>query len=228
MLLVELGYDVLDRIDNSAEAIECILSQMPDLILMDIDIKGRLSGLEIAEHIRHLEIPILFITGYDDHETYQRAQNANMIAYLVKPVNQFSLKSAIRLALESVSDGGDRNYHTESLADSGFLKKDYFFFKDKDAYRKVSLREIAYFQADGDYVLAHTNDQKYMARMKFAELQEMLPENQFMQVHRSFIIRLKEIESVNFKSNIITVKNGEIPISRTFRDSLRDSIVRLK
>jgi len=82
----EIGFDVLASVDNSADALDIIFSEAPDIILMDINIKGRLTGIDIAKKIIHLDIPVLYITSFSDEETYNKAQESNLIGYIVKPV----------------------------------------------------------------------------------------------------------------------------------------------
>ena len=69
---------------------------------MDVDIKGKYNGLEVAEQINHLEIPTLFITSFDNEDFLNRAQKTNYIEYLVKPINKFTLKNAINSAMEKL------------------------------------------------------------------------------------------------------------------------------
>ena len=80
MILDEIGYQIIATVDNSAEALDIIFSKEPDLILMDIDIKGNLSGTQIGQKIKHLNIPIIFITSFDNKERYEDARQSNMAA----------------------------------------------------------------------------------------------------------------------------------------------------
>ena len=105
MLLEELNYEVISKHDNSATALEAIFSKEPDLILMDINIKGELNGVEIGQKIIGLNIPILYITSFKDEATYREAAKSNMIGYLVKPIEKYSLRTAVQLAIEKAHSG---------------------------------------------------------------------------------------------------------------------------
>jgi CheY-like chemotaxis protein len=74
-LATEIGYNVIAVTDNSADALDIIFSQQPDIILMDICIKGRLSGIDIGKRIKHLDIPILYITSFDDKKTFDTSSS---------------------------------------------------------------------------------------------------------------------------------------------------------
>ena len=67
-LASEIGFNVIGVVDNSADALDTIFSTPPDIILMDINIKGKLNGIEIAKKINHLNIPILYITSFNDEK----------------------------------------------------------------------------------------------------------------------------------------------------------------
>ncbi|MCP4149493.1 MAG: response regulator [bacterium] len=95
-----LGYEVVGGVDSGARAIELALELSPELILMDIRIKGKIDGIEAAEIIhRSKNIPIVYLTAYADDKTLARAKPTNPEAYLAKPINPVELKSAIELAL---------------------------------------------------------------------------------------------------------------------------------
>ncbi len=103
MLIDEMGYQLVDSVDNSERALEIIHSKMPDLILMDIDINGNLSGTQVGEKIKHLDIPIIFTTSFDDESHYKDAQDSNIIGYLIKPISKFSLKTNIDMAIKNIA-----------------------------------------------------------------------------------------------------------------------------
>ena len=78
MMLEDIGYNVIGQVDNAAEALELIFSKMPDIILMDHDIKGEMTGIELGNKIRHLDIPILYITSFGNEEHYEEVCTKTM------------------------------------------------------------------------------------------------------------------------------------------------------
>jgi len=90
------GYDVLGYVTTGREAIDKALQEHPDLIIMDINLKGNINGLDAAEKIIESQyIPIIFITGYSDEEYKSRAMKLNPLGYFFKPVNLYELLTAI-------------------------------------------------------------------------------------------------------------------------------------
>ncbi|MEM6318935.1 MAG: LytTR family transcriptional regulator DNA-binding domain-containing protein [Bacteroidota bacterium] len=237
MLVRELGYNVASRVDNSAEALEMILTQSPDFILMDIDIKGRLTGIEIAEKISHLPIPVLFITSFGQEDFYQKAKLTNFVGYLVKPINKYSLRSALDLAFQKIYSTPDRAIQpTEASMSTGESisaketspLKDYLFFKKKGVFQRVKIEDICSVEANSDYCLVHTEKGDYIASQRLSQMETLLRARPFMRIHRSFIINLKKIESVDPVDNFVMIKGKSISISRSKKDTLLQQLNMIK
>ena len=100
-MLSRLGFDVLDIVSTGEKAIQMVTNKKPDLILMDIMLKGELDGINAAQHIiKHYNIPIIFLTAHSDQETKQRACTVNPHGYLLKPFNEKQLNHTIKTALK--------------------------------------------------------------------------------------------------------------------------------
>lgn len=106
-----------------------IFSQRPDLILMDIEINGKLSGLDIGRAVAHLDIPILYITALHGVTYEQAGELPGTIGYLVKPVDRITLRTAISLAITQAAQKKVPQPEAESR--DNFVNRDYLFFKKK-------------------------------------------------------------------------------------------------
>jgi len=137
MLIDELGYELLGLVDNAEAALAIALEKLPDLILMDISIKGKYSGLEVAEKIKHLPIVILFITSHQTEEVFQRAKLTNFAGYLTKPITKVSIIGAIEMANKFLNNSNSPSsptaYPTTKLSDnnSPYEKEDIFITRLK-------------------------------------------------------------------------------------------------
>ncbi|MFK7979574.1 MAG: LytR/AlgR family response regulator transcription factor [Saprospiraceae bacterium] len=216
MMVKEIGYEVLETVDNSAEALECIYSNQPDLILMDVDINGKLSGIEIAEKIQHLEIPVLFITSFKDQNGYDRARNTNFLGYIVKPVEAFSLRSTIELAIRNL----DQKKEVIKENSSPLSLRNDLFFKKKGIFKKINIKEICYVEAKGNYTLTATENDNLMTSLNLNELETILKEHDFMRIHRGYIINLRKINYLDTVNNQVTIESKTIPISRAKKAEL--------
>lgn len=98
--LVRFGYDIVAIVDNGNDAIETASSMLPDLILMDVTLKGGMDGIATANHIcEQLDIPIIFLTAHGDDATFSRSKMSNSFAFLEKPVNLNHLKHCVEMAI---------------------------------------------------------------------------------------------------------------------------------
>lgn len=98
--LIKLGYEVYAIASYGMEALESIKINSPDLILMDIKIKGEMDGIETAQRMRTLyDIPVILVTAYGDKETISKAVSSNASAYLIKPFKSRELQASIEIPL---------------------------------------------------------------------------------------------------------------------------------
>jgi hypothetical protein len=98
--LRDLGYDVLDVVDSGEEAVELAARRRPDLVLMDVHLRGILNGVDAARSIRQqLDLPIVYLTAYTDDATLEAARKTEPYGFIVKPFREHELRSAIEVAL---------------------------------------------------------------------------------------------------------------------------------
>ena len=94
--LEKMGYNVLDITDNGKDAIHKTEERKPDLILMDISLKGDMDGIDAAKQIHELyDVPLIYLTGYFDEKTLKRADNTRPCGYIVKPFEDKEIQTLI-------------------------------------------------------------------------------------------------------------------------------------
>jgi len=93
----KLGFQLLDVVDNSEDALAALGVKTPDFIIMDISIRGQLDGVELAKVIRkQVSIPILFLSAHQDRKIYDEVRSIQYADYLLKPFDLTSLRRAIQ------------------------------------------------------------------------------------------------------------------------------------
>ena len=98
--LENMGYEVFDVVNSGEEAISKVAELSPDLVLMDIKLKGKMDGIEAADKIHLINnIPIVYVTAYEDEDTVKRANVTNPKGYLVKPLEEEALHSIIESSI---------------------------------------------------------------------------------------------------------------------------------
>lgn len=125
--LERLGYSIVAKVDTGIKAVNLTTAEKPDLILMDIQLKGKMDGIEAASRIRSDSvIPIIFLTAHADEEKLERAKATLPFGYLLKPVQDRDLKAAIEMALYASKVDRERNRAEEALR------------KSEDRYQRIS------------------------------------------------------------------------------------------
>lgn len=215
MLVEELGYRCAGIVDNAEQALDLIDNKPPDVILMDIDLKGKMTGVELGEKIKHKKIPILFITSYSDKSTYDRANQLKMIGFLVKPLNDFTLLTAIEACLSDIPRS-TQDSHLNILNESLLIKKG-------KLYHKVNIRDIYNIESDLEYVTIHILDIKFVLRESLKNLMVLLNDKNFFRSHQSHIINLSYLKSIDMNEGYAILENKkQVPLSRRNRKLLEE------
>lgn len=218
-MLNEIGYLLVGTSDNANEAIKNIAKMDVDLVLMDINIKGRMNGIEVAKKVVEMEIPVIFLTGLEEPQVFQAAREVSSFGYLVKPVSRFTLQSNIDVALSSASNRIPLA-NSVSIVEEQKKLNDTFFFKSGDKYIKVRTSDILVVEANGNYSIIYTSKRKFAIKTPLKEMKLKLSSLLFVQVHRSCIVQLTEIESINITDMTISVNNREISIGKSYKAAL--------
>lgn len=220
ILLYELGYACLSRTDNSAEALDLIFSGKPDIIFMDINIGGRLNGVDVGKSVAHLNIPVLYMTSIIHSDYEMETRGALTFGYLKKNIDKHSLVSALNDALTRASSFSRENDQTNQSSE-------FYFAKRNNVFHKVMHSDIIFVESAENYCRFVTlSNDSFMIRKTIQEIANRLPSDQFLQIHRRFIVRKESIQQLNLKSGIIVVNNQELPVSKPHRAKLRELLGR--
>lgn len=221
--LKKLGYIVPSIVSTGEKAIEEVQEARPDLILMDIMLKGDMTGIEAANIIKErYDIPVIFLTAYADESTIQKAKISEPYGYIIKPFKDNDLQTTIEMALykhdKDMNIKRERDlYHSiienKESSDSIFVRADY-------RLNKVAFKDIYFIEALKDYVVINTADNIYTTHTTMKEMVRILPPKDFVRVHRSYIVRLDKIFSIKFPDLVVEGKMKVIPIGGLYRKEL--------
>ncbi len=218
MLLEEMGQKLAAIKDNADAALQYIYDEQPDLIIMDLELKGNKSGLDIAKEIDHLHIPTIFTTSYKDKQTYEQAKSTYSFGYLMKPFSKLSLQSMIEQAVKALFPGGGLEKPSEEV-DERMILANAVWVKHVNVLYPVRFDNILFIQGDGNYCSIHTCQRKFMLKMSLRKLLESVPANEFAPIHKSFIVRLDKVESIDIGSGKLTVGKEVLPLGRNFKNA---------
>jgi DNA-binding LytR/AlgR family response regulator len=223
--LTKLGYNVVGFANNGKDAIEKITELMPDLILMDIMIKGPITGIEVSEKIKEkMNIPVIFLTAYADEGTLSRAKITEPYGYILKPFKEIDLHSTIEMAVyKHQKDSAllkERDFLYSLVENKDEKAKDILFVKSNSRLVKVYLKDIYFVEALKDYVIINTEFARYTVHSTMKELDKKLGNVEFVRVHRSFIARLDKIQSIDNQNVILENEKKIIPVGGSYREDL--------
>jgi len=221
--LKKLGYTVVGICSNGDDAIKTAEEMSPDLVLMDIMLKGDMSGIEAADQIRQrMNIPVIYLTAYADESTLNKAKVTEPYGYIIKPFKEIDLHTAIEMAIykhEKETDVKKERDFLYSLVENKD-SKDIIFVKSNSRLVKVRTEDIYFIEALKDYVVINTSGTRYTVHSTMKDIEKKLPPNEFIRVHRSFIVRIDKIVAIDHANLIIEDDKKQIPIGGSFKDDL--------
>jgi DNA-binding LytR/AlgR family response regulator len=227
--LTKLGYNVVGFANNGKDAIDKITEIKPDLVLMDIMIKGNLTGIDVSEKIKEkMNIPVIFLTAYADEGTLSRAKITEPYGYILKPFKEIDLHSTIEMAVyKHQKDSAllkERDFLYSLVENKDDKSNDILFVKSNSKLVKVHLKDIYFVEALKDYVIINTGDAKYTVHSTMKDLDRKLGNGEFARVHRSFIARLDKIQSIDNQNVILENERKIIPVGGSYREELMQKL----
>lgn len=220
--LKKLGYKVIGSATTGAKAIEMALQLKPDIILMDIMLKGDINGIRATKRIQtKANIPVIYLTAYADENTLERAKVTQPYGYIIKPFKEIDLQTSIEMALYKhkkqleLLDDRDRLY---SIVNNESV--DYLFVKNNTQLIKLKAEDILYIEALKDYVNIVTPGKKYMIHSTMKAINEKMPSKDYVRVHRSYIVRIDKITKIDHTELYMDGVDKSFPIGGSYRTDL--------
>ncbi|MEO1255761.1 MAG: response regulator [Bacteroidota bacterium] len=205
-----LNHEVVEIADSYDRAIEQLEAKEIDLALLDIQLKGVKSGIDVAERIRNeFKIPFIFTTAYADKETIQKASEHSPYGYIVKPYGMKDINAGIEVAIQNHKVFSQKGSESEE----GVFNSESLFIKANSRIVRININDILFIEAKGDYALFKTQEKGYIVHTTFKNAESKLNGNRFVKVHRSYIVNIEKI--VDIEENNLLIENQIIPISRS-------------
>lgn len=219
-ILELLGYVNIDIANSANQAIKIIKKYKPDLVFMDIKLKGDKDGIELGEIIKQMiEVPLVYVTSYSDPTIIERAKRINPAGFIVKPFNTNDIHAIVEIVLYNKrTKPSIEAVAAKAKDDSPYLVTDAVFIKADNAYERVPYTEIYYVEANGNMVTIYTKNRNYTIRKSMKDMEEKLPAHLFLRVQKSFIVQLGQIESFNTK-DINLMSGAVVQVGRQYYNS---------
>lgn len=211
--LEDFGYCVTGMARDAQEALSILEEGNTDIAILDMNIQGPHDGIWVANTINEkYKIPFIFLTAYSDKQTVKSAVKTKPFGYLIKPFNKVDIFTAIEVALEKFSQiqqQSDLNVEN-TISEKQLHLNDFLFVKEKNGYRKITVKDILYVKSELKYIEIYVSQKKYVLRYSLSEFKDILPD-EFIQVHRSYIVNKNAVEYIG--ANYLQVASNEIPFS---------------
>jgi len=198
--------------DNPVKAAEIISRGEVQLLFLDIQMP-KITGLDFFKTLQHPP-PVIFTTAYPQYAL--EGFEVNALDYLVKPVSFDRFFKAVLKAKDY--------YEVRESNKSEAAATEYFFIKADNKLVKIFFDELLYVEALQNYVIINTPAKKYMTYLTFKSVEEYLPADQFIKVHKSYIVAASKIDSI--EGSDIRIGQQHIPISRNQKEEVMEKLLK--
>jgi DNA-binding LytR/AlgR family response regulator len=195
---------LLKTFNNALQALSYIASNQVDLIFLDIEMP-ELNGIEFIKAMKHPHPLIVLTTSHPEFalEAYEH----NVLDYLVKPIALPRFLNAVAKAQAMFE-----KHNIDKI------ENDIIFIKKGNIIVKVNKSDVLWIEGLGDYVTLNTEKEKFIIHSTMHAIEQKFASNEFIRVHRSFIIRIDRIN--NIEDNCISYYDKFIPIGKTYREAV--------
>jgi two-component system LytT family response regulator len=208
---------LLRTFDNAIDSIDFIKKNKVDLMFLDIEMES-LSGIQLIHALK--ERPeVIFTTAYDSYAV--EGFELDAADYLLKPISfERFVKSVDKVYNKFISSRskGEGGAHPVKVSHSG----NFIFVKTENRLQKVAFSEILFIEGQGDYLKIVTTTARIMTLQNFKKFEETLPSENFVRVHKSYLVALNKIESIS--KNRIKIGNQLIPVSDSYKTAFFEAI----
>jgi DNA-binding LytR/AlgR family response regulator len=204
-LIEHVGFiNLLQTCNGTLEAAEVLRNEEIDLLFLDVEMP-QMTGMEL---IKSLAAPPLIILTTSHAQYAQEAYDYNVVDYLLKPIE-------LPRFMKAATKAKDLFDHNQDYSEE--FTEEYIFVRKNAVLNKLVIKDILWIEALGDYVTIHTPDKKYTLHVTLKSLERKLPSDRFVRVHRSFIVQLEHIQTID--DSVISIQNKPIPVGALYKEN---------
>jgi DNA-binding LytR/AlgR family response regulator len=197
---------IVAECSSAFEAYNLLQTEPVDVLLLDIEMPG-MSGLELTKNLVNKRPVIIFITSKKEYAA--DAFDLNVADYIIKPVSGSRFIQAIDKAREIL----DSDKEVVKLKEDEFV-----FIRDSNIVRRLKLDDILFAEAMGDYVKLYTLEKFYAIHATLKTVEERLPASRFLRVHRSYLVAINKIDSM--EGGVLIINRKPLPVADAYRSVL--------
>ncbi|GGI57849.1 LytR/AlgR family response regulator transcription factor [Winogradskyella haliclonae] len=198
---------IIAQCSNAVEAFNAISQNNIDLVFLDINMP-EISGIAFAKSINK-NVKVIFTTAYRDYAV--EGFDLQAVDYVMKPISFERLLKAVNRYFEI----SDLRIHEKSVT---LETQDFIFVRSDRQMQKIDFERIIYVESYSDYIKIHCKDKSIVTRETISNIEAKLPKSQFLRIHRSYIIAVKEISA--FTNEFVSIANQSLTISRSYKSEV--------
>jgi DNA-binding LytR/AlgR family response regulator len=207
--------ELIGQAENPLKAMSLLNENIVDLIFLDINMP-KINGIDFLKN-SNTTASVIMTTAYAEHAV--EAYGLDVLDYLVKPIGFDRFVKACNKALKFQESKQKVSVQTQK-------NDDYFFVKCDNQIEKIFYNDLLYAEAMLNYVMLYTTSKKRMVYITIKSLEEQLPQDIFIKVHKSFIVNILKVKSI--EGNMINIGEAKITISQNLREAVIKEIVKDK
>ncbi len=210
-ILEDNNIQVTKTFYTAEDAINEIDSTIADIWLVDIKLKGQLTGIDFAKELTSKkQVPFVYLTANSDKDSVEKAISTDPASFLTKPFDDKDLVIAIELAFKKNLNNNTRN-NTNELP--------FVFLKSGNRFMKVMFDKIHYLEADGSYCKVVTEDKEYTLSCNLNHFSSNINNGSFLRIHKSYSVNVESISGLD--NDYVYVLNRDLPIGRVYKNDVK-------
>lgn len=203
--------ELLATCENAMEALAALQKHPVDLLFLDIQMP-ELTGLDLLKVLQN-KPQVILTTAYREYAVEGFA--LQVTDYLVKPFSLERFIQAVNKATIQIDLSKKNNVYISPEKLVELEIKDHFFVRTNHKMTRIDFEDILYLESMREYVAIHTSSHRYIIHQTMTTMESKLPQSSFLRVHRSYMIALKKIKTIN--GNSILIQEKQIPIGTSYR-----------
>lgn len=211
MVLESLDVGLIGIFKSWKQAVPVIKKELPDFMIVDLFLENNEKGMDFINEMKNYFIPTIICSGYPHQEYMDEALAAGVVSFLAKPVDKATLTYQIKSIINNIN--------------SKEYKSNFFVLKDKGNLIKIPFDNITRVEIEGNYSFVFLDSgKKYVLKLSLKKIMMQLDPKLFMRSHRSIVVNLKHIASINIKDSKLVLEDGtNLRIGTNYKKSIKEA-----
>ena len=212
-LLGRMDYTFCGKAHSYSEGLDMIKSSLPDIVICDIRIGENKTGIDLANEVKDLLIPFVFVTAYSERDVYVSARQYQLSKFIVKPFDMLTLQGILDDLFKDVI----------RFTANKSIRGNTLFVRKNNIFEKIDLDSIDYLYSEGNYITLNVGETEYLLKYSLSKLLESSKFQRFTRIHRSYAIHSHKLQKVDFSNKLLSIgSDKELPFGRTYVKDVRE------